>query len=119
MNYFGSFGRSENEALKTLEPILSKALLAHIEGDFEAYSALISEELASMISESKFKKAHREIQPQLGELVSKKFIASLKKGDNPMLLFSAKYTATLDDVLINVTFKNKTSPPKIDWLWIE
>ena len=119
MHYFGSFGTSEDEALEKLEPILNRALDAHIKGDFESYSELISDKLAGIISKSGFEKAHKEIQPKLGDLVSKTFIASLKRGENPMLLFSAKYSATSDDILINITYKNETSPPQIDWLWIE
>lgn len=36
-----------------------------------------------------------------------------------MLLFSAKFSNTEDDILINVKFKDGSEPPLIEWLWIE
>lgn len=119
MNYFGTFGETAKEALQLLMPIVDRALHAHQVGDYQAYLSLITKELAGKVTEESFLKAHREIVPMLGSLQSKVFLASLRRGKNPMLLYSAKFSGTKDDVVINVTFKSGTEPPLIDWLWIE
>lgn len=119
MEYFGSFGQSKQEALKLLEPVLDSALEAHQTGSYADYMKLVTDELSAKVTEQGFIKAYREIRPSLGDLIEKSFLASLNRNDNPMLLYSAKYTGTSDDVLINITFKNNTMPPKIEWLWIE
>lgn len=119
MDYFGSFGQAPKEALSKLEPVLRTALQSHENGDYEAYSEIITEELKKKIPKENFLKAYEEIAPQLGQLQSLKFLGSLNKDANPLLLFSAGYSETTDDVLVQVTFKNETEPPKIHWLWIE
>lgn len=119
MKYFGNFGTSGQEALNRLEPVLDGALEAHQSGNYADYLSLVTEKLSEKVTEQGFLKAHREIQPGLGKLIGKSFLASLNKNDNPMLIYSARYSETSDDVLITVIFKNNTNPPKIDWLWIE
>ncbi|WP_448546475.1 hypothetical protein [Thalassotalea fusca] len=119
MDYFGSFATTSENALKLLTPVVDKALVAHQEGNYRDYAAIITNELAEKVTEESFARAHKEIAPQLGKLQSKSFLAALKRDTNPMLLYSAKYSGTEDDILINVTFKNGTHPPQIDWLWIE
>lgn len=119
MDYFGSFGKTPKEALSKLEPILRTALQSHENGDYEAYSEIITEELKRKLSKENFLKAYKEIAPQLGQLQSLNFLGSLRKNSNPLLLYSAKYSGTTEDVLVSVTFKNETEPPKIHWLWIE
>jgi hypothetical protein len=57
--------------------------------------------------------------PALGTLQSKSLLTSLRRGAHPMLVFSGKCSGTTDDILINVTFRNKSEPPLIDWLWID
>ncbi|SMO54876.1 hypothetical protein [Gracilimonas mengyeensis] len=119
MDYFGSFGPTPGEALSVLEPVLRTALQAHEKGEYEAYTEIITEELRAKISKENFLKAHKEIAPQLGEFQSLRFLGSLNKEPDPLLVFSASYSATIDDILIRVAFKNETEPPKIKWLWIE
>ena len=119
MNYFGTFGETDQEALQLLMPVIERALHAHTVGNYQEFVSVITHDLAEKITEEGFIKAHHEIAPQLGTLQSKYFLASLQRGKNPMLLFSAKFSGTEDDVLINVTFKSGTEPPLIDWLWIE
>ncbi len=119
MNYFGTFGETDKEALQLLMPVIDRALHAHRVGNYQEFVSVITSDLARKITEEGFMKAHHEIAPQLGTLQSKCFLASLQRGKNPMFLFSAKYSGTEDDVLINVTFKSGTEPPLIDWLWIE
>ena len=119
MNYFGSFGSTEKTALDKLLPTVDHALGAHESGDYDSYLLIITHELSEKVSREGFEKAHTELFPYLGKLGSKTFLGSFKRGLNPMLLFAAKYANTEDDILINVTFKNGTEPPLIDWLWIE
>ena len=119
MNYFGSFGKDETEALRILMPVIDGLLDAHQKGDYDAYSMLVADSLKEKVTREGFKKAHEQIQPTLGNLCSKRFLGSLNRNTNPMLLFSAKYEACADDILINITFVNKSVPPKADWIWIE
>ncbi|NVK21806.1 MAG: hypothetical protein HWD86_04765 [Kangiellaceae bacterium] len=119
MNFFGTFGLTDKEALQLLLPVVDTALHAHQTGNYQEYLSVITNELARKVSEEGFLKAHRELAPQLGTLQSKSFLASLRRGKNPMMLFSAKFSGTEDDIVINVTFKSGTEPPLIDWLWIE
>lgn len=119
MDYFGSFGDTSKEALSTLEPILRIALKSHRNGDYEAYSEIITDELKKELPKENFLKAYEEIAPQLGQLQSLRFLGSLDKNSDPLLLYSAQYSGTADDILISVTFKNETEPPKIHWLWID
>lgn len=119
MDYFGSFGNSKKEALSKLEPILKAALKSHETGDYEAYSDIITDELKRKLPKENFMKAFEEIAPKLGRLTSMRFLGSLNKDGNPMLVYAARYAETSDDVLITVTFKDGSHPPKIGWLWIE
>ena len=119
MNFFGTFGSTDKEALQLLMPVVDRALHAHQVGNYQEYLSVITSDLAEKITEEGFLKAHREVAPQLGTLQSKLFLASLRRGKNPMLLFSARFSGTGDDIVINVTFKNRTEPPLIEWLWIE
>ncbi|QWU99777.1 hypothetical protein [Francisella salimarina] len=119
MNFFGTFGTTDKEALDLLIPVVDRALYAHQVGDYQEYLSIITSDLAAKVTEKSFMKVHREVAPQLGTLQSKKFLVSLRRDQNPMLLFSAKFSGTEDDVVINVTFKSGTVPPLIEWLWIE
>lgn len=119
MNFFGTFGLTDKEALQRLLPVVDTALYAHQVGNYQEYLSVITSELAEKVSEEGFLKAHRELAPQLGTLQSKSFLASLSRGNNPMMIFSAKFSGTQDDIVINITFKSGTNPPLIDWLWIE
>jgi len=119
MNFFGNFGSTDEEALQLLMPVVDRALYAHQVGNYQEYLSIVTSDLAAKVSEEGFLKAHREVAPQLGALQSKKFLASLRRGKNPMLLFAARFSLTEDDVVINVTFKSGTKPPLIEWLWIE
>lgn len=119
MNYFGTFGSTESEALRLLMPVVDRALHAHQIGNYQEYFSVITSDLAAKVTEKGFLQAHREVAPQLGILQSKSFLASLRRDENIMLLFSAKFSGTEDDIVINVTFKNGTEPPLIEWLWIE
>lgn len=118
-DWFGSFGFSREEALSVLDPILDKAIEAHASGRYEDYRRVITQSLAEKVSEEGFSKAHREVWPTLGTLISRRFLGALKKQNNPMLLFSARFENTINDVLITVVFENSSNPPLIDWLWIE
>ena len=119
MNYFGTFGSTEEEALRLLMPVVDRALKAHERGNYQAYLSVITADLAKKVSEEGFLRAYREIAPQLGRLKSKTLLASLRRGQDPMLIFAAKYENTQDDIVINITFKNATPPPLITWIWIE
>lgn len=119
MNYFGSFGKDDKQALERLIPVLDQALHAHQVGDYQAFLSVITPELAEQISEDGFAMAFQELAPQLGKLESKSFLAALRRQDNPLLLFAARFAATGDDVLIQAMFKNGTEPPLIDSFWIE
>ena len=119
MNYFGTFGSTDIEALRLLMPVVDRALHAHQVGNYQEYLSVITGDLAGQVTEEGFLKAHREVVPQLGTLQSKSFLASLRRGENPMLLFSAKFSGTEDDIVISATFKSSTEPPLIEWLWIE
>lgn len=119
MNYFGTFGSDESEAMQLLMPIIDKALLAHESGNYDDYCSLITDKLAEKVSREGFAKAHREIAPQLGTLESKSFLGSLNQGENPMLTFSARYSGIEEDIVITIIFENGSEPPLIDWLWIE
>lgn len=109
----------EHEALQLLVPVVDRAIDAHEVGNYQEYISLATSDLASKITENGFLAAHREVAPQLGTLRSKELLASLRRGNNPMLLFSAKFSNTEDDILINVKFKDGSEPPLIEWLWIE
>lgn len=119
MDYFGSFGETQAEALARLEPVLETALESHESGDYEAFAQVATDDLRTKVPKENFLKAHQEVAPQLGHRESMRFLASVNRGSNPMLLYAAKYSATADDVLINVTFENRSQPPAIQWLWIE
>ncbi|OMH30554.1 hypothetical protein [Motiliproteus sp. MSK22-1] len=119
MNFFGTFGSTDAEALQLLLPVVDRALYAHQAGDYQEYLSVITSNLAAKITQEDFMRAHREVAPQLGTLQSKLLLAALRRGENPMLLFSAKFSGTEDDIVINITFKNGTKPPLIEWLWIE
>jgi hypothetical protein len=119
MNYFGTFGTTDKDALQLLMPVVDRALHAHQVGNYQEYLSVITSDLAGKVTEEGFLKAHREEAPKIGSLQSKSFLASLRRGKNPMLLFSAKFSDTEDDIVINVTFKSGTEPPLIEWLWIE
>ncbi len=119
MNFFGTFGSDDKEPLQLLIPVVERALHAHQAGNYQEYLSVITSDLAAKVTKESFMRAHREVAPQFGTLQSKTFLASLRRDENPMLLFSAKFSATEDDIVINVTFKNGTEPPLIDWLWIE
>lgn len=118
MNYFGQYGE-EKEALEILLPVVEQAIKAHQQGDYDAYITLVDDSLAKEIDREQFIQAHQEIHPQLGNIVSKRFLGGLNRGGDPMLLFSAKYELISDDILINITFENGSRPPRIRWLWIE
>lgn len=118
MSYFGCYGK-KSEALPLLAPVVGKALHAHQTGNYAAYRAVITDNLAAMVSEEAFVQAYKEVSPLLGQMKSKKFLSSLRRGEDPVLLYKAKFTRTDDDILIQVTFKNHSQPPLIDRLWIE
>lgn len=119
MYYFGTFGSQENIALQKLLPIIDKAIVAHHEGDYQKFKSVITPQLAEQITSANFMKAYQEITPQLGTLISKKFIGAFKKNHNPMLLFVGRYSLTDDDIIIHITFENDTNPPLINGVWIE
>ena len=119
MNFFGTFGSTDTEALQVLMPIVDRALHAHQVGDYREYLCEITSDLAEKVTEEGFIRAYQNLAPQLGTIQSKSFLASLRRGENPMLVFSAKFSGTEDDILINVTFRSGSEPPLIEWLWIE
>jgi len=119
MDYYGSFGDSKANALERMQPVLDSVLEAHETGDYALFRALVTDAFADKVSERGFKQAREAMHPRLGELVSMHFLASLRRGVNPMLVFVARYGNTEDDVLIQATFRNGTYPPKLDALWIE
>ena len=107
MDYLGSFGQAPKEALSKLEPVLRIALQPHENGDYEAYTEIITEELKRKLPKENFLKAYEKIAPQVNHLQSLRFLGSLDKDSNPLLLYSAKYSGTADDILVNVTFKKR------------
>lgn len=117
-NYFGAYGSTASDVLRVLEPVLDDALESHRDGDYAAFVRLITTEFQTEVSEAGFEKAHRELAPTLGPILSKRFLGSLNRGGNPVLLFAARYTETSDDVLIQVGFRNGLDHPKIDWIQI-
>lgn len=119
MNYFGSYGPDQHHALSQLTPLVEQAIHCHEIGDYDTYLTVITPSLAQQLTREGFAKAHREVAPLLGQCQSITFIAALKRSDNPMLLFRAKYSHSQDDILINATIKNQSLPPRIEWFWIE
>ena len=119
MNFFGTFGTTDTEALQVLMPIVDRAMHAHQVGDYSEYSRVITSDLAEKVTEEGFRRAYQDLAPQFGTMQSRLFLASLRRGDNPILVFSAKFSATEDDILVSVTFRNGSQPPLIAWLWIE
>jgi hypothetical protein len=118
-NYYGSYGTSKQAALAVLEPVLDEILRVHELGDYDGFCALITESFQRKISSQSFYKAYQDMRPTLGKLIAKRFVAGLRRGEDPMLIYMATYDAVPDDVLIRVTFANKSNPPRISWLWIE
>jgi len=119
MDYFGSYGPAEAEALRILEPVLDRALEAHQTGDYNTFLELVTPAFASAVPEAGFARAHREVAPTLGELLDKRFLGAFRRSDDPVLIYVARYDATDSDVLIRAQFKNGLSHPKIDWMHIE
>lgn len=117
--YFGSFGTSKSEALATLMPAVDAILEAHQKGDYDAFLAQITPDLADKISRQGFENAHKEASAELGQLVGKSFLGSLKDKGNPRLLFVATYAGCPSEVLISITFANGSQPPKASWVWVE
>ena len=118
-DYFGSYGSSAEEALGVLEPVVDVALKAHERGDYEAFAGLITEAFRAEVSEAGFRKAYEEIAPVLGSLQSRRFLGAIRRRGNPLLLFAARYAGSVDDVLVQVVFKNGLDRPLIDWMHIE
>lgn len=114
-DYFGTFGKTRAEALEKLLPVVEALLGAHEAGNYKEFCTYMNE---IETPEQIFLKGSEELKSTFGCLVSKKFLGALKRKENPMLLFSAKYTATGDDVLITVLFNNGTQPPKGESIWI-
>ncbi|MCG8609576.1 MAG: hypothetical protein MI864_03490 [Pseudomonadales bacterium] len=119
VNYFGSLGSNADEALAVVEPIVSDILKSHENGDYDLFSSLITQNLKAKVKPEGFKKAVQENQPTLGIMQSKRFVAALNKGGNPMFLWVARFSKADDDVLINITFTDDKASPKVDWVWIE
>jgi len=111
-NYFGSYGTTKNEALGALDPVVDKVLDALQYGTYEAYIALLTEEFSTKIESSLFRKAHRSISSIMGNLESRSFLCAIKRQNNPVLVYAARYSESDDTILISVTFKNKTYPLK-------
>ena len=119
MNFFADFGETKAEALHQLLPAVDRMLRAHQDGDYQAFAAVATPELLEKVSEQGFQRAHREVASGLGALQSRTFLGALNRAGNPMLLLSARYAGTEDDVLVKVIFGAGTRPPLIDWVWIE
>ena len=119
MDYFGSFGKTEETALDTVGPIADSMLEAHEAGDYQRFSSLATDGLKRKVTPHGFSKAHQNLQPAFGRLLSKRFLGSLNRNGDPLFLWVAKYENRSDDVLIQIGFKNSTEPPRVDWIWIE
>ena len=119
MGFYGSFGVTKEDALKVLMPVADQIIDAHQNGDYSAFKAVITKDLSSKVDEDSFETAYKQIGFELGNLVSKNLLGCFRRDGNPLLLFSAKYSNTKDDVLVHVLFENGSNPPKIDWIWIE
>ncbi len=102
-----------------LMPVVDHALEAHQNGNYDDYLKVVTAELAEQLTRAGFERAYQEVAPQLGRLQSKTFLGSVRRQDNPMLIFSANYAATKDEVVIQIRFRNGSEPPLIDYLWIE
>ncbi|MBV1914011.1 MAG: hypothetical protein KUG72_01415 [Pseudomonadales bacterium] len=119
MNFFGSFGNTKEEAIAKLMPVADQIIAAHQDGNYSAFKSVITDDLSGKVDEDSFETAYRQIGLELGALISKQLLGCFRREGNPLLLFAAKYSKTEDDVLIHVSFANGSSPPKIDWIWIE
>ena len=100
-------------------PVADQILAAHQDGDYREFKSVITADLSGKVDEDSFVTAHRQIGLELGDLLCKDLLGFFRRDGNPLLLFSAKYSKTEDDVLIHIAFENGSSPPKIDWIWIE
>lgn len=118
-DYFGCFGASKAEALAILMPVVDLALKAHESGDYQAFRDVMTDSLAAIITPDGFQHAYEAIAPQLGQLISKRLVASVNRAVNPRLLFVARYSYASDDIVINVTLNNFAEPPLINEIWIE
>lgn len=118
-DYFGCYGKTTEDALCQLLPVVDQALVAHETGNYQALRAVLTDSLAGKITPAGFQRARATIAPELGRQASKRLLGALNRGGNPRLLFAAHYDGTQDDILISVTFSNHSYPPLIDELWIE
>ena len=116
-NYWGKLGIDETDVLPLIEPIVKEVMKAHDDADYALFAQHMTSSLKSKITEEAFMEAHENVG--LGQLLEMQFIASLRKGDKPFVLWRARFSETKDDIVIQCAFDEKSDPPKVDWLWIE
>jgi hypothetical protein len=118
-SYFTQFGSNKDEALNNLLPLVNLAIDAHIEGDYKKFSSVCSKRFLSQVTKDNFEHAYQHFQPQMGAIIAKSLLTTIKQRGQTVLVYVAKFSNTVDDVLIRIALCKENNKAKIDWMIIE
>ncbi len=115
---FGKLGKTQEEALAKIEPVLDAILKAQDEIDYEGFCASFEDGLRAKITKQDFESNAQSIQSTMGKLKEKQFLTTLTRKGMVGLIYKCKFEDTDDDFTITFTINDQVDPPKASGIWI-
>ena len=119
MDYFGFLGSDPQQALDKVGPILDDLLRAHEKQDYELFACHLAREIRKKVPEQQFLQAARDTHKRLGRCEKRRFLAALRRDDRPMLLWSARFSGSKNDILISMILEQQDDTVAVHWFWLE
>ncbi|NVJ90707.1 MAG: hypothetical protein HWE34_03565 [Methylocystaceae bacterium] len=117
-NNFGKLGNTQEEALATVEPMVSGILKAQDDGDYNAFCSFFEDGLREQITEQDFMNNQQSIQSTMGNLAEKEFLTTLQRNGMVGLLYKCRFDGSKDDFIVTITIDDKKEPLKASGIWI-
>ncbi|MES9856253.1 MAG: hypothetical protein ABW166_06590 [Sedimenticola sp.] len=119
MHYFGFLGSDQEQVLAKVDTILDDILRAHEKKKYELFTRHLGSKQRENITEQQFLGAAQETNKRLGSYKSRRFLAGLRRGDLPMLLWAANYSNSEDDIMISLVLDQQGDNVVVNWFWVE
>jgi len=112
-------GNKDEGVHAVAEPMLESLMQGYNKNDYSLYSRYFSEDMKKAITEESFSKVRSQLQKQIGNLVSRKYLGFLNRQGMTTVLWKARFDKTKDDILIKLVVSKKGDKNYVEGLWFQ
>ena len=114
-----AIGQSNQQVQAVANPILDSILTGFNDGNYDQYSKDFDAAMKRAIPAQTFSQTRDAILKKVGKYQSRTYLGYLKKGNITVVLWKGRFSASHDDILIELALSQQENKVKVSGLWFK